>query len=129
MLIPCLAFAAMAFLIGWHLPIPRINPEYAATSLFYMCVTAPLLEEPIYRLTICIPATVAFGPTRAIILSGGIFAALHILYGNPGPDNFLAGYVLAWAYLKSGSLMVPVVLHSLGNSVAFAFQLAAWYVA
>ena len=56
-----------------------------------------------------------FTPGAANIAGGIVFAALHFAYGSPGLDNFLAGYILAWAYIKSGSIIVPVVLHSLGN--------------
>ncbi len=128
LLVPILLFLVAANWMQLELPIPRIPPQYAAPAFLHMCLIAPLLEEPIYRLAICFSTTVAFGPLFAILLSGFAFAGLHFIYGNPGPDNFLAGYVLAWSYLKSGSLMVPVVMHSLGNGVAFAFQLCAWYV-
>jgi membrane protease YdiL (CAAX protease family) len=92
-----------------------------------MIVIAPLVEESIYRLVLCFPTTAAIGSTGTIILSGTIFAGLHFVYGNPSPDNCLAGYVLTWAYLKSGSLLVPITLHSFGNCVAFAVQFGVWY--
>ena len=41
---------------------------------------------------------------------------LHFFYGNPGLDNFVGGYVFAWAYVRSGSLYVPMTLHALGNA-------------
>jgi len=52
-----------------------------------------------------------------------LFAALHFLGGNPGPDNFIAGYILAWSYLKSESIAIPVLLHSLGNFFVYLFLL------
>jgi membrane protease YdiL (CAAX protease family) len=56
-----------------------------------------------------------------------IFEALHVLYGNPGSDNLIAGFFLAWAYLKSGTIVVPVTLHLLGNLCALALHLGTWY--
>ncbi len=38
----------------------------------------------------------------------------------------VGGFFLAWAYLKSESLAVPVLLHGLGNLCALAGQVAAW---
>lgn len=40
----------------------------------------------------------------------------------------IGGFVLAWAYLKSGSIMIPIGLHSLGNLGLLAFNaaVAAW---
>ena len=120
----CLGFA---FAVGLEFTIPTIPPWRADTMFKHMCLRAPLLEEPIFRLVLCVPMTAAFGPTRTIIINGIVFAGAHFLWGNPGPDNFIAGYFLAWAYLKSGSLLVPVTLHFLGNLVAFAAQIAAWH--
>ena len=37
------------------------------------------------------------------------------------------GFFRAWAYLKSKSIAVPVVLHGLGNLCAQAAQVGAWY--
>ena len=54
--------------------------------------------------------------------SGLLFGGLHVLYGNPGPDNLVAGFFLAWAILKSGSILVPLALHALGNLCV----IAAW---
>ena len=66
------------------------------------------------------------GPWGTIFLSGCAFGALHFLYGNPAPDNFIAGYFLAWAYLKSGSVVVPIVLHSLGNLFVLSSHTVGW---
>ena len=62
----------------------------------------------------------------AIAASGVIFAALHFVYGNPSPENAVGGLFLAWAYLKSETIVVPVLLHALGNSLVLAVQVAAW---
>jgi membrane protease YdiL (CAAX protease family) len=66
-------------------------------------------------------------PWTAVTVSGLAFAALHIVHGNPSPENLVGGFFLAWAYLKSGSIYIPILLHSLGNFVAWAGQVAAWY--
>lgn len=124
--------AAAAILLGiLRLPISPphlINHESQILPLFIrMCVYAPLAEEPIYRLAVCPPATAWFGPKTAIGASGVAFAAAHVLGGNPSPDNQIAGFLLAWAYLKSGSLAVPIALHFLGNLCAFSLNLILFY--
>jgi len=67
------------------------------------------------------------GPRGTIVASGLLFGALHVLYGNPGPDNLLAGFLLAWTYLRSGSILVPFALHALGNLGVLASWVALWY--
>jgi membrane protease YdiL (CAAX protease family) len=56
-----------------------------------------------------------------------VFAGLHVVTGVASPDNLIAGYILAWAYLKSGSLFIPVTLHALGNLSVLIAEVAAWH--
>ena len=108
-------------------PIKGIPFSKAGPFFYYACINAPILEEAVYRLIICVPAAPIAKPIGTILISGSLFAALHFVYGNPSPDNFIAGFFLAWAYLKSGSLLVPIVLHACGNFFVLIFQLAIWY--
>ena len=64
---------------------------------------------------------------RIIILSGTVFALAHLVGGNPGPDNFIAGFILAWAFLKSGTLLIPILLHFAGNLCVFVFGVLMFY--
>jgi len=92
------------------------------------CVYYPLVEELLYRVVLCAPLVALLGPWCAIVVSGVAFGALHVLYDNPAPTNFVAGYILAWAYIRSDSILVPIVWHSLGNAAILVFQVVAWYV-
>lgn len=67
------------------------------------------------------------GSFRTVVVSGSLFAIAHFVGGNPGPDNFVAGFLLAWAYLKSGSLLIPILLHALGNLCVFVFAICMYY--
>ncbi len=107
--------------------LPSTSPKHVGNHLWHACVLAPIIEEPPYRLLLCVPLVAAAGPRVAIFISGAVFGALHFIYGNPGPDNFIAGYFLAWAYLKSGSFLMPVMLHALGNAIAVGSQVLYWY--
>jgi len=93
--------------------------------VFWSCVHYPLLEETLYRLVLLVPLVALLGCRWAIVISGAVFAALHFAYGNPAPDNFVAGYLLAWAYLKSGSIVIPIAWHALGNACAYGLMLLA----
>ena len=80
-------------------------------------VCAPIVEELVYR-GFAIPALAAgFGRRGAIFLSGPVFYLLHLAYGKP-PELVhytIAGWILAWAYVRTGRLWVPIALHALGN--------------
>lgn len=114
-------------LLGRKVPIYSIPSSSAASAFFTMCIVAPVLEETIYRLALCVPFAGLSRPWMAIIASGVVFGALHVVYGNPSPENLVGGFFLAWAYLKSGTIYLPILLHSLGNFIAWAGQIAAWY--
>lgn len=118
---------AVCRLRGEELPIYTTPPDQIGERFFSMCVHAPLWEESIYRLAVCVPATVLLRPAGAIIVSGLVFGLMHLVAGVPGPDNLIAGFFLAWAYLKSGSIAVPIAWHGLGNLFALAVQVAMWY--
>ena len=111
-----------------EIPHQLINPPTSFGRFFQACVAAPVTEEAIYRLVLCVPAVALIRPWGAIIFSGIAFAALHFVYGNPGLDNFIAGYLLAWVYLKSGSIVVPIVLHGAGNLVILSTHLVVWHL-
>ena len=67
------------------------------------------------------------GKWPTIIASGLVFAALHFRFGVASPDNAIAGFVLAWAYIKSESILVPITLHALGNLAVGLYMLAAMH--
>lgn len=124
----CLAAAAGLWTaLGRRWPVYATAPAEAGTAFLRMCIFAPLLEESIYRVALCVPLAAITGPWRAIGASGLAFALLHVVYGNPSPENLLGGFLLAWAYLRSESVLVPVLLHAGGNLLVLVWQVGAWY--
>jgi len=105
----------MCRLAGWHLASHSIPLTEVGDSFVWMCIQAPLIEEPIYRLVVCVPCVVLLRPAGCIIACGLLFSLLHAFYGNPSPDNAVAGFFLVWAFLRSGTILLPLALHSLGN--------------
>ena len=102
--------------------VPSGTNSFWSERLFWSCVFAPLWEEIIYRQAVCVWLAPLVGATLCIVIDGALFGGLHFLYGNPSPDNFIAGYFLAWAFLKSGTLWLPILLHASGNLVAYVVQ-------
>jgi membrane protease YdiL (CAAX protease family) len=75
----------------------------------------PASEEIIYRMGICSIVAAWLGTRTAIAISGALFALVHLAYCGANPVNLVAGFVLAWAFLKSNTILVPIALHGLGN--------------
>lgn len=88
---------------------------YNEWPLSECCVRYPVFEEMLYRLAVCVPVAARFGRNSAIAASGVLFGTIHVIYDALNPVNVIAGFLLAWAFLKSGSIAVPILLHALGN--------------
>jgi len=103
------------------------GPRELGGWLVRACLLAPGIEEIVYRFLLVAAVLPLLGSRGSVIASGLAFAALHLLYGNPSPENMLGGFVLAWAYVASGSLAVPLLLHAIGNLFVGVFHAAlAW---
>jgi membrane protease YdiL (CAAX protease family) len=111
--------------LDMQMPPPRL-PDY--DHVFGAVVDAPLVEESVYR-WLFVTGIVAVAPRWAgVVLSGAVFAYLHFVYNNPGPDNFVGGYFFAWMYLRSGSILVPIAFHALANGTLIILNVIAFYV-
>jgi uncharacterized protein len=121
------AVAACVFYVaGWRVPVPRLDPQFVGHAAFNMCIYAPFVEETVFRSLLTFAVLPMLGERWTIIVSGVVFALVHILRGNPGPDNLVAGFMLQWAFLRSGSIVVPIAFHAGGNLIALSFHIAAW---
>ena len=123
--IALVAYAGIWMLLGKELPVVRTAP--GVEEFLWMCVHAPVTEEVIYRVLLIAAVLPTVGERGSIVVSGVLFALIHILSGRASPENQLAGFMLAWAYLKSGTILVPIAMHSGGNLIALGSQVAGWY--
>lgn len=90
------------------------NPAVLVAMLLGTCVLAPLNEELIFRGVIYRFCRQRFGRGLALVVSGGLFGALHLNWAAFVPLALL-GVALALAYERTGDLRVPVLAHALFN--------------
>lgn len=84
-----------------------------------ICIIGPIMEEIMMRRVILREIKMKTKSTwTAIIISAAIFAIIHI---NPIQVVFAmpAGIILGWLYCKTGTLLVPICLHILNNTLSF----------
>ncbi|MBI5501710.1 MAG: CPBP family intramembrane metalloprotease, partial [Deltaproteobacteria bacterium] len=120
----------VGLLVGVELP-PPVEAPWGEWVVWFRqaCLQAPLVEEGTYRFVLCLPLLALWGRWPAILGSAVVFALLHVRYGVPAPDNFAGGFVFAWSYVASGTLVVPIVLHACGNLFVIGSQaLYAWWM-
>jgi membrane protease YdiL (CAAX protease family) len=82
---------------------------------------APLAEEMCFR-GLLYGFFRRWGVFPALIASTAIFTALHSVSGLP-VTQIVGGLVFAIAYERSRNLVVPIVIHLLGNTALFALSL------
>lgn len=88
--------------------------------LFFInvCVLAPIWEEIFFRGILLRRFTLKWSPQKSIIISSILFGLIHV-----NPLNvffaFFIGCLLGYVYLKTKSIIVPILVHSFSNFLAF----------
>jgi uncharacterized protein len=107
------------------------RPEALPVLVFSTVVVAPIGEELLYRGLIFQSFLRRFGRAGAVWLSALAFAIGHVTIGAALMSNlvlailiFPLGAVLAWAFLRWGTLWVPVVIHAVFNGITVFFMTA-----
>lgn len=108
-----------------RIPVETLNPYAQLTgtplgrlSLALLAVgIAPLLEEFFFRGLIQRPLERRWGPARAILFTGALFAAIHLL---PWvfPLHLLLGLAFGWVVYATRSIWPGVILHAANNAAA-----------
>jgi membrane protease YdiL (CAAX protease family) len=103
----------------------------AATALAILLavVLAPVTEEIVFRGVLLRALAAKVGMWPAAILSSAVFAVIHfeVLFSQPLAlvGLFTVGLLLAIAYHRTGSLLVPMVGHAVFNGVSVGLALLA----
>ncbi len=83
--------------------------------LSLVVLVAPLVEEIVFRGMLLSRMRRSMGAWPAILLSGAVFAAVHLIDPNAVfavPGLFLIGSALAWMALRTGELSLPIFVHA-----------------
>jgi CAAX protease family protein len=81
-----------------------------------VAVSAGICEEIVFRgsLLYALHSPFGFGGTTLVLLASAIFGMCHVYQGVTGVvATTLAGVLLCTLYIATGTLLVPIVLHSL----------------
>ena len=98
---------------GTFLPGPSLVSFLLVTSL------VPMFEEYVFRGVLLKCWAVRWSLPQAVLFSSALFAIVHAdILGA-----FFFGFVTSIAYLRSGSLLVPIVIHSGYNGLAWFLSL------
>lgn len=103
----------LEFLVEGLSPALDPTPGYQLAMAVIIVVLAPILEETLFRGILINRWGVRWGVPTAVIASSIAFGILH---ANPVGIG-MAGLVMALLYLRTRTLIVPVVFHAANNLV------------
>lgn len=95
--------------------------------LFAALIFAPFMEEMVFRGCLCRMITARYNVSAGMLLSSLLFGFMHVtasfFTGNLINllyivEYSLMGFMLAYAYIKSDNIFVPVSIHFLMNAFA-----------
>lgn len=84
---------------------------------FDIVVITPIVEEILFRGFILAWLTLALGNLKGMIIASALFALVHLDL-DVMPPIFVSGMLIAWLYMRTGSLWPPIAMHALSNAVA-----------
>ena len=102
--------------------------KYPVYTFFITVITAPFIEEIIFRLSI----RKIFAHTNwlFIIVSGLIFGSLHVIGATGTIYDYLfiipysiPGFMFAYIYTKTDNICVPISLHFMHNGIMMLLQI------
>lgn len=119
-------------------PLVFVDPLYQSVSsvwllVFAMVIVAPLYEELVFRGILWSAISEQFatssskhrGAIVASIVTSLIFAVIHVQYGVYEISTIVVlALIFCYARVKSGSLLLPMLLHIVNNGVAMTQYLA-----
>ncbi|MEL7173202.1 MAG: CPBP family glutamic-type intramembrane protease, partial [Pseudomonadota bacterium] len=68
-------------------------------------------------------------PALAMLANGAAFGIGHLFYQNPVAIGLtaLSGLIIAWAYMRSGSFLLALLLHAIGGMTIFTVGLGRFF--
>lgn len=127
-LVGCSAWAAVAIVSEWLVPVPKEVLEQLRRvllaegerpfllNLLLVAVTPAICEEMLFRGVVLRGLATRLQPAAAVVVTGLLFGAFHLDLYRLFPTAVL-GVLLSWLALASGSLVPSIVAHMLNNAI------------
>ena len=126
----CRPIAGLAFImLATNLPYFFCTKIHIYPMLFVQCLLIGIMEELIFRGSVYRMTEKKWGENRAMIISSVAFGLIHLLNIGDVPLRFTLlqvtyafaiGLVFAVVRAKSGSILIPVIVHTLVDVLGLA---------
>ena len=108
------------FMLPEPVPVEALGEGlYKVSSVIIIGLVGPLTEEVFYRGFLLAALVSPFGTVRAAVIASAIFAVNHGTISILIPV-FISGMLLSWLYLKTRSLLPPMLAHAAQNLLALS---------
>jgi len=108
------------FMLPEPIPVDALGKGiYKVSSVIIIGLIGPLTEEVFYRGFLLAALVSPFGTVRAAVIASAIFAVNHGAISILIPV-FISGMLLSWLYLKTRSLLPPMLAHAAQNLLALS---------
>jgi membrane protease YdiL (CAAX protease family) len=100
-----------------------VGPLFAGASsgaLLLLSILAGIGEETLFRGVLQTALAGPLGPWPALFLVSALFGLVHFVTATYAVLAGLIGLYLGWLFLRTGNLLVPVVVHALYDFVALS---------
>ena len=100
-----------------------IGPLFAGASsgaLLVLAILAGIGEEGLFRGVLQSALAGPTGPWGALLLASALFGLVHFVTATYAVLAALIGLYLGWLFLRTGNLLVPIVVHALYDFVALS---------
>jgi membrane protease YdiL (CAAX protease family) len=132
---PTLIVAAVLIAVFTYFALSSDDGSASAETIAFQLTMPGLEEEPFYRGVLLLALNEAFrGRVRALgidwgwgaLLSSGLFGLAHAFGYDAGGFSFdlttflltgVPSLILVWMRERTGSLLLPILLHNFGNSI------------
>lgn len=97
-----------------------VTPSLYVLNIFALCIVPAISEEFFFRgIVQNFLRRHIENATVAVLFAAMIFSLVHF-QASEFLSRTILGFIIGYAYLKSGSIWVPVVMHSVNNIIALA---------
>lgn len=101
--------------------VPALNgPFDYVLSAFIVCLIPSVIEELMFRKTFA-DGMSRIGEINACLLAAAVFSLAHF---NPVQTiyQFILGFILAFLYIKTGDIVITIIIHIANNALAFFLE-------
>ncbi len=94
-----------------------------AFMFFFGMLAAPIIEELLFRGFLQSAVRITCSRLQTILISGFVFALIH-WNAHVFLQIFVLGFILAYLFEKTGSLIAPITVHVCHNTITLVFLIS-----